>query len=109
MSIRDKLAGMEDVELTLKSARVIRVMLEDPAHPRYGLEIMRLTGMGSGSMYPLLAKFTAAGWLTREQEKADPAGLGRPLRMLYKLSAEAVPVARAQLAAISNELGVTPT
>jgi len=96
---------MQDVHLTLKSARVVRVLLEDPARPRYQLEVSRLTGMGSGTVYPILRHLVSAGWATRWREDIDPAAEGRPRRMLYRLADEAVPAARAAIAAIGEEFG----
>jgi DNA-binding MarR family transcriptional regulator len=95
---------MEDVALTLKSARIVRVFLEDPAHPRYLLELTRYTRLSAGTVAPILARLHAAGWLDKVSEDIDPVTAGRPRRMLYRLTAEAVPVARAALAAISDEM-----
>ena len=47
-------------------------VFEDPQRPRYGFELMRLTGQPSGSLYPNLAKFENAGWLTGGKEDIDP-------------------------------------
>jgi PadR family transcriptional regulator, regulatory protein PadR len=95
---------MRDIELTLKSARLVSAFLADPACPRYGFDLMRLTGLPSGSVYPMLARFEAAGWLELTREDIDPSIEKRPARMLYALTAEAVPAARAKLAVISEEL-----
>ena len=94
---------MQDVELTLKSARLMNAFLAEPGRTRYGLELMRLTGMPSGTMYPLLARFESAGWLAKSREDIDPVAEGRPRRTLYSLTPEAVPVARAKIAAIGAE------
>lgn len=94
---------MQDVELTLKSARIVRIFLEDPAHPRYQLELSRYAGMGAGTLYPILIRLFNAGWLARIREDIDPVAAGRPRRTLYSLTEEAVPVARAKLSAIRAE------
>ena len=83
-------------------ATVLKVFLEDPGMPRYGFELMKLTGMASGSLYPMLARLEQAGWLTRGKESIDPSAAGRPPRMNYTITADAVPVARVQLAALSE-------
>jgi PadR family transcriptional regulator PadR len=95
---------VQDVHLTLKSARIVRIFLEDPAHARYGLELMRYASMGSGTLYPVLARLEAAGWLVREREDIDPAAVGRPRRTLLRLAPEAVPLARAKLAEITRDI-----
>jgi DNA-binding PadR family transcriptional regulator len=96
---------VQDIELTLKMARLLNPFLADPARPRYGMELMQATELPSGSLYPMLAKFTQAGWLTRTKEDIDPRAEGRPRRYLYTLTAEALPVARERLAAIGAEFG----
>ena len=91
-----------NLDLTPGMADVIKVFLEDPGHPRYGFELMRLTGQPSGSLYPHLAKFEKAGWLTGGKEGIDPRVEGRPARRFYRIAGAAVPAARAQLAALSE-------
>jgi PadR family transcriptional regulator, regulatory protein PadR len=92
------------VQITVAAAKVLRAFLEDPAQPRYGYELMRVTGFPSGKLYPILAKLQAVGWLDREQEDIDPSVAGRPARRLYRLSREGTRVAREELAALSAEL-----
>lgn len=83
-------------------ARVLKLFLEDPASPRYGFEIMRLTGLASGSLYPMLAKLETAGWLTKGKEDIDPHAEGRPARLHYTITGAAVSAARTQLAKLSE-------
>jgi PadR family transcriptional regulator, regulatory protein PadR len=99
------MAGMRHVELTLKSARVIRAFLDDPGKPRYGYELTKAAHLSSGTLYPILARLERAGWLAAEKEDVNPSAAGRPARTNYVITSEAVPVARARLAAISAELG----
>lgn len=93
---------MKDLDITPKMATVLKVFLEDPDQPRYGFELMKLTGMASGSLYPMLAKFEAAGWLTRGREDIDPCIAGRPARTHYRITGSAVSAARIQLAELSE-------
>ena len=94
---------MQDLDITPKMARVLKIFLEDPGEPRYGFEIMRLTGLASGSLYPMLARLEEAGWLTRGKENIDPHTEGRPIRLHYTITGAAVPAARFQLAALSDQ------
>jgi PadR family transcriptional regulator, regulatory protein PadR len=93
---------MEDIGITPKMARVIKIFLEDPEQPRYGFELMKLTGMSSGYLYPLLVKLETAGWLTRGKEEIDPREAGRPARTHYMITGAAAAAARVQLAALSD-------
>src|ERR1022692_4738951 len=92
----------EDLELTAKMAAVIKVFLEDTQQPRYGLELMRLTGQPSGTLYPNLAKFEHAGWLTGGKEDIDPHTEGRPARRFYRITGAGALAAHRQLAALSE-------
>jgi PadR family transcriptional regulator, regulatory protein PadR len=83
-------------------AKVLKVFLEDPTLPRYGFEIMRLTGLKSGTLYPMLAKFEHAGWLDKGKEGIDPRTEGRPPRLHYIITGAAAAAARQQLAALSD-------
>jgi DNA-binding PadR family transcriptional regulator len=91
------------VDLTPKMAAVVKVFLEDPAQPRYGLELMRRTGQPSGTLYPILARLEQKGWLTGGTEDIDPRAEGRPARRIYRISAEAAAAARVELAALSEQ------
>lgn len=59
---------MQDLDITPKMAMILKVFLEVPDQPRYGFELMKLTGLASGSLYPMLARMERAGWLTRGKE-----------------------------------------
>ena len=43
-------------------------MLEQPLQGRPGAEITNATKIGSGTLYPMLARLESAGWLTGEWE-----------------------------------------
>jgi DNA-binding PadR family transcriptional regulator len=90
--------------MTIAVAAVLRIFLEDVAQPRYGYELMRLTGYESGKLYPILARLQRAGWLVKEQEDINPAEAGRPARRLYRLSPVGIQAARYELAAVDEQL-----
>src|SRR5215813_14030879 len=92
---------MQDVAITPNMAKVLKVFLEDPARARYGFEIMRLTGLASGSLYPMLARLEEAGWFTRGKEDIDPHIEGRPARLHYTITGAAVTAARLPPPALS--------
>jgi DNA-binding PadR family transcriptional regulator len=92
----------EDLDLTPKMAAVIKIFLEDTRQPRYGLELMRLAGQPSGTLYPILAKFEHADWLTGGKEDIDPRTAGRPARRFYRITGAGALAAHRQLAALSE-------
>ena len=94
---------VQRLDITPKMAMVLKVFLEAPGQPRYGFELMKLTGMASGSLYPMLARLERAGWLTRGKEDIDPHAAGRPARTNYAITGAAVTAARIQLAALSEQ------
>jgi DNA-binding PadR family transcriptional regulator len=67
-------------------ARALLAALFD-AHGRwsYGYELASLTGIKSGTLYPLLIRLEAQGHL--EAEWQQPAASGRPPRHAYRLTA----------------------
>jgi len=67
--------------------QILRAMLEAPTEDRYGLELMDMTGVRSGSLYPALSTLEERGWLTSTWEVVDAAEAGRPRRRLYRLTA----------------------
>src|SRR5271166_3741216 len=94
---------MWDLDITPRMATVLKAFLEDPAKPRYGFELMKLTGMASGSLYPMLARLEEAGWLSRGKENIDPHEKGRPPRLHYTITGAAATTARLQLAELSDQ------
>lgn len=90
--------------MTTTVARVLRQFLDEPSAARYGFDLMRATGLASGTLYVILARLQQAGWLTSVQEEIDPASVGRPARRLYRLTADGAARARIELAALSEQL-----
>jgi len=95
---------VHEVRLTTTVARVLRQFLEDPGEPCYGFDLMRTTGLASGTLYVILARLERAGWLISEQEDIEPVVHGRPARRLYRLTSDGAQAARVELAALSDEL-----
>jgi PadR family transcriptional regulator, regulatory protein PadR len=94
---------VDDLDITPNMAKVLKIFLEDPGQPRYGLELMRATRVPSGTMYPLLARLEKAEWLTKGREDIDPRTEGRPPRLHYTITGAAITAARLQLAALSRQ------
>jgi DNA-binding PadR family transcriptional regulator len=95
----------QDVRLTQPTLKVLRFLLETPREGRSGAEMSKATKVGSGTLYPMLARLENAGWLTSEWETIDPSEAGRPRRRFYKLTALGQNNARAALAELQMAAG----
>lgn len=59
---------------------------------RHGYDLMKATGLLSGTLYPLLMRMTDQGLV--EAEWREAAQLGRPPRHAYRLTAKGAALAR---------------
>jgi len=89
---------MNSINLTPATAKVLKELLDDIQNRHYGREIMRATGLKSGSLYPILARLERQGVIKAEQEEIDPAEADRPARRYYKITGEGARAARLALA-----------
>ena len=72
---------------------VLAVLLDAGGRWSHGYELVRLAGVKSGTLYPLLIRLEAQGYL--EAEWQQPTEGGRPPRHAYRLTASGVQLARA--------------
>ena len=71
--------------LTRTATRTLLAFLEAPRIWRYGYDLMKVTDLSSGTLYPLLARLTENGWLESRWEASELPG--KPPRQLYRLTA----------------------
>src|SRR5690349_11706228 len=95
----------EKVRLTQPTLKVLRFLLQTPRDCRSGAEVGRATGVGAGTLYPMLARLETAGWLSSEWEAIDPRAAGRPRRRFYRLTAAGQNKACAELADLQIAAG----
>ena len=72
--------------MSLQTLQLLQVFMEDPAEPRYGLQLMERTQLKSGTIYPALHRLESEGWLRSFSEDVDSSAVGRPARRLYALT-----------------------
>ena len=70
--------------LTRTTTRTLAAFLESPGSWRYGYDLMKGADLSSGTLYPILARLTEAGWLESRWE--DSEFPGKPPRQLYRLT-----------------------
>lgn len=73
------------IRLTTTTRLVLDLFLAtDPADPLWGYRITEETGLGPGTVYPLLERLEKAGWIIGSWETGLPED--RPRRRFYTLS-----------------------
>ncbi len=86
------------MKLTGPLERVWRAFLADPAAPRYGYDLMKASGLPSGTLYPMLARLQKQGLVSSAWEPAGEDPSGRPARRYYSLTDQGIETGRQELA-----------
>ncbi|WP_316219089.1 PadR family transcriptional regulator [Bradyrhizobium sp. SZCCHNR2026] len=76
----------EKVRMSGPTLKVLKVLLESAREAKSGAEISKTTGLGSGTVYPVLQRLEAARWIAGGWEDVNPSAVGRPKRKLYRLT-----------------------
>lgn len=95
---------MAPLRMTLTAQLVLRALLADPHREVYGREVMQGAGLASGTVYPILARLEAEGWVSARDEEIDKRAEGRPARRYYKLTEAGIENAGAAMARASSQL-----
>lgn len=72
--------------MTAQTERVLLAMLNDASSEHYGLELAKAAGLKAGTLYPILSRLEAAGWIEGSWEQIDPHLEGRRPRRYYRLT-----------------------
>ena len=91
---------MEGLRLTTPLLKLLNIFIADPTADYFGFEIMKATGLASGTIYPLLARLEGMGWL---ESGWDDDAVSGPRRRYYRLTHEGVASARVALAEASSK------
>jgi PadR family transcriptional regulator, regulatory protein PadR len=83
--------------MTLATLQVLKVFLDDISKPIYGLELIKLVGLPSGTVYPILARLERSGWIAGAWEEITASEAQRPRRRLYVLTGTGESLARQEL------------
>jgi DNA-binding PadR family transcriptional regulator len=76
---------------------LLAALAEDPQAWRHGYDLLKRTGLKSGTLYPLLIRLNEQGLMDAEwQEPAEP---GRPPRHAYRITQSGMEAAAALVAA----------
>lgn len=75
-----------DRKLSAQTVAVLQALNHRPSDWLYGLELAKLTGLKSGSLYPILIRLADRCLL--ESRWLDPTEPGRPPRHAYRITPE---------------------
>ena len=79
---------MGSVRMTIQTQAVLGALLAADGEV-YGLQLIRASGLAAGTIYPILQRLLAIGWVVARWEHVDDAHAeGRPPRRYYELSPE---------------------
>lgn len=87
-------------EPTLSTLKILRALLDDADGDHFGLDLIRRTSIGPGTLYPTLAQLEADRWIVGMWERIDPAVAGRRRRRYYRLT----PAGRSQAVTALQEM-----
>jgi DNA-binding PadR family transcriptional regulator len=79
------------LKLSPQTLLILDAFLDHPTDWKYGYDLSRLTGLKSGTLYPLLMRLAERKLLETAWENGEP---GRPPRHMYRFTAEGMQFAR---------------
>ena len=82
--------------LSRPARALLAALIERRDRWSHGYDLSAVTGIKSGTLYPLLIRLEAEGFLLAEWQK--PVANGRPPRHAYRLTAAGLRLARAEAA-----------
>ena len=92
--------------MSVQTLRVLEAFLANPAEQLSGADVLKSSGLASGTLYPILLRLESAGWFVSRWESIDPASAGRPRKRLYRLTASGLARASEIFASFSFGRGV---
>jgi len=97
------------LRLSHQSLRILQAFLQNPRQELCGSDIIKATGLPSGTLYPILLRFEQHGLLISRWEEQEASELGRPRRRLYLITPNGYEVVRKALQELAvPQLSLTP-
>ncbi|WP_409566931.1 PadR family transcriptional regulator [Methylobacterium sp. J-048] len=91
--------------LSAQTLKVLGAFLSSSTCELSGAQLGATSKLASGTLYPMLIRLEAAGWLSSRWENDDPHVLQRPRRRYYRLTADGVRKSHAAFAEIQSTVG----
>ena len=90
------------MRMSLPTLQVLGLFASGSREQRSGYEIASALKLGSGTLYPILARLETHGVLESEWEDVDPSQAGRPRRRYYRLTPYGAVFADEQMRALDQ-------
>jgi DNA-binding PadR family transcriptional regulator len=87
------------LRMSPQTVLVLDAFLEQSEDWKYGYDLSRITGLKSGTLYPILMRLAEHKLLETEWEQSEP---GRPARHMYRFTPEGLRFVRVQSRARSG-------
>ncbi len=87
------------LRLSPQTLLVLDAFLEQAEEWKYGYDLSRVTGLKSGTLYPILMRLAGHKLLETEWEAVEP---GKPPRHMYRFTPDGLRFARANASAHSD-------
>jgi DNA-binding PadR family transcriptional regulator len=71
---------------SIQTSQVLQAFLDAPEDETYGFELVKVTGLPSGSVYPILRRLEENGLVKAREEVIDPDALRPRIRIFYRLT-----------------------
>lgn len=78
---------------SIQTRQVLQALLDAPEDESYGFELVKVTGLPSGSVYPILRRLEDEKIITAREEAIDPHARRPRYRIFYRLTAHGRSVA----------------
>jgi PadR family transcriptional regulator, regulatory protein PadR len=89
-----------------QTLKVFGALLDDPQGWHYGYALSKITGLASGTLYPILMRLVDRDLLETRWEPAETPG--RPPRHVYRLTPDGAAHATSRLAAADKPVAANP-
>ena len=81
------------LRLSPQTLQVLDAFLQQPEDWKYGYDLSRITGLKSGTLYPILMRLSEHELLETRWEQSEP---GKPPRHMYRFTPEGLRYVRTQ-------------
>jgi PadR family transcriptional regulator, regulatory protein PadR len=79
---------------SIQTRQILQALLDAPDEETYGFELVKVTGLPSGSVYPILRRLEEEKIITAREEVIDPHAKRPRYRIFYRLTTDGRRVAR---------------